>query len=115
MTTHNGFNIDANGFILGTLQTTAATDVWVGGLRFRAADGAVRTTINSPTGVVNGWPVVLNAGVLCVNNIAAVDRVQNGIPLVPLGLVAVANTGTVDGWQNGLPFIGDRLALIEAP
>lgn len=111
--TLNGFRRDDNGFILATTESGASDDVYVGGLRFRAADGAVRITINSPTTIINGWPTIGNAGVLCVNNVAAVGYVQNGIPFVPLGLVAVANTGTVDHWQNGLPFVGDKLAMVD--
>ena len=110
----NGITRTDDGFILATQTGTAADDTWNGGLRFRAADGALRININAPQRIVNGWPCV-SSGAVSVNFGGAETEVQNGIPFTATGTVAGAVSGTIDHLQNGLPFIGNSLAFADVP
>lgn len=101
---YNGWTFSETGRIMGTDREPANPDDWVGGIRFRSADGSARVSLaTTPTSWPNGFPSVDGDGV-CFDKAAAIDHWQNGIPFTAVGRIATDLTEPIAYWQNGLPF-----------
>lgn len=96
----------------GRIRNTAtgAADAFNAGVPTEG--GLLLTALAAPDVFVNGMPFFAASGALCAQATTPTGYAQGGLPITAAGLVAVDTNGAIDHYHAGLPFTAaDRLCL----